>query len=349
MQRFDYRRAATAEQAVQLARAAPAQAGAGANGAASAGGGTPAQFIAGGTNMTDYMTLEVLCPQLLIDINHLPANPYAQIEFTDQGLRFGALVRMSQAEEHPLVRARYPVIHDTLALAASRQLRNMASLGGNVLQRTRCEYFRETSWPCNKRSPGSGCAALLGINREHAVLGGSEHCIASYPGDLAQALIALDATLDTLGAPSGPRRIRFAQLHRPPGETPHLETTLHPGELITFINVPSGPWTARSRYVKIRDRQSYQFALTSAAVALHLEGPRVLEARIALGGVATVPWRSHEAEEALRGKPLDEASATRAADAAFAAARTHEHNAYKVPIGKQTLVRALLEAQAMQV
>jgi xanthine dehydrogenase YagS FAD-binding subunit len=330
-----------------MARAAPAAT------AAHSRPRTPAdaavQFIAGGTNMTDYMTLNVLKPAVLVDINHLPPESHARIESSAAGLRLGALVRMGQAEEHPVIRARYPVIRDTLVLAASRQIRNMATLGGNILQRTRCEYYRETSWPCNKRAPGSGCAALEGVNRQHAVLGTSEHCIAAYAGDFAQALIALEASVQTVGGPSGGRRIAFADLHRPPGATPHIETVLAPGELITFIDVPAGPWTARSRYVKVRDRQSYQFAVTAAAVALHLEGNTVRAARIALGGVATVPWRARESEELLKGRALDEALAMRAADAAFSGARTREQNAFKVPVGKQTLVRALLEAQAMQV
>src|SRR5581483_11825937 len=211
MQPFQYQRPTSAEAAAQAAR----------------GNGAPpeahAQFIAGGTNMTDYMTLNVMQPRVLVDINHLQGGRYRQIECTEEGLRFGTLVRMGQAEDHPVIRAQYPVIRDSLLLAASRQIRNMATLGGNPLQRTRCEYFREVSWPCNKRKPGSGCAALQGVNREHAVLGTSENCIATYPGDFAQALIALDATVDTIGAPSGPRRIKFAELHRPPGDTPHIE------------------------------------------------------------------------------------------------------------------------------
>jgi xanthine dehydrogenase YagS FAD-binding subunit len=255
----------------------------------------------------------------------------------------------SQAEDHPLIRRDFPVIAQTLTLAASRQIRNMASLGGNVLQRTRCEYFRETSWPCNKRAPGAGCSALDGINRQHAVLGTSHHCIATYHGDFAQALIALDATLETTGASSGPRRIPFAELHRLPGETPHIETSLERGELITFIDVPTGPWTRRSCYVKVRDRESYQFALASAAVALHLDGETVVEARIALGGLATVPWRARAAEEILKGKRLSEELAAKAAAAALAGARTRQHNAFKVELGRRTVVRALLQAKNMQV
>jgi xanthine dehydrogenase YagS FAD-binding subunit len=347
MEPFAYRRATSAASAVHMAGSAGTPAAAHErrlNVADSA-----AQFIAGGTNLTDYMTLNVVTPTTLVDINHLPLESYAQIESSSTRLRLGALVRMGQAEDHAAIRTRYPLIRDTLVLAASRQIRNMATLGGNILQRTRCEYFRETSWPCNKRVPGSGCAALQGINRQHAVLGTSEHCIATYAGDFAQALIALDARVHTLGGPAGGRQIAFADLHRPPGLTPHIETILAPGELITFIEVPAGPWTARSRYVKVRDRQSYQFAVTSAAVALHLEGATVREARIALGGVATVPWRARESEELLRGKVLDETLAMKAADAAYADAQARAQNAFKIPVGKQTLVRALLEAQAMQV
>ena len=346
MQRFAYHKATNAEEAAAAVRAATARER---TRSILATVDLPAQFVAGGTNMVDYMALDVLRPATLVDLNSLPDDRYRRIEAGPQELRFGALVRMSQAEDHPVVRSRYPVIHDALRLAASRQIRNMASLGGNILQRTRCEYFRETSWPCNKRNPGSGCAALEGCNRQHAVLGTSGHCIAAYAGDLAQALIALDASVETIGHVSGPRMIRFAKLHRLPGDTPQLETVLEPGELVTALTVPAGPWTARSRYLKIRDRQSYQFALASAAVALDLEGAKVREVRIALGGVATVPWRALEAETALRGQVLDEAAATRAADAAFSSARTARHNAFKVPLGKATLVRALLEARAMRI
>jgi xanthine dehydrogenase YagS FAD-binding subunit len=342
MQRFTYHRPASAQEAVQAAHSIPASHG-------TPPPQAPGQFIAGGTNMTDYMTLDVMQPAVLVDINRLPAARYARIENDNTRLRFGALVRMAQAEDHDVVRSNYPVIRQTLQLAATRQIRNMASLGGNILQRTRCEYFRETSWPCNKRTPGAGCAAMDGINRQHAVLGVSDHCIAAYPGDFAQALIALDATVETFGGPNGPRRIPFAQFHHLPGSTPHIETALLPGELVTFIDIPAGPWTARSRYVKVRDRDSYQFALTSAAVALHLEGDTVREARIALGGVATIPWRAHEAEALLRGKTLDEDTAMKAAEAAFSGAKPREHNAFKVPLGRQTIVRALLEAKVMEV
>jgi xanthine dehydrogenase YagS FAD-binding subunit len=255
---------------------------------------------------------------------------------------------MAQAEDDPIVRAEYPVIHESLMLAASRQIRNMASLGGNVLQRTRCEYFRERSWPCNKREPGSGCAAMEGLNRQHAILGTSDRCIAAYAGDFAQALIALDAVVDTVSV-SGTRRFAFEKLHQLPGDTPEIETTLAPGEIITAIEVPAGPWCRRSRYVKVRDRESYQFAITSAAVALHMDREVVREARIALGGVATIPWRAREAEQLLKGKLLDVALAGKAAEAAFANARVRAHNRFKVTTGKQTLIRALMEARDIEV
>jgi xanthine dehydrogenase YagS FAD-binding subunit len=272
-----------------------------------------------------------------------------RIEATSQGLRIGSMVRMADAAEHDAIKRDYPVLSQSLSLAASQQIRNMARLAGNVLQRTRCPFFRDTSWKaCNKREPGSGCAALDSINRLHAVLGTSDACIASYPGDWAQALIALDAVVETLSA-RGPRRFPFADLHRPYGETPHIETNLEPGELITAFAIPAGPHTRRSLYLKIRDRESYAFALASAAVALDLDGDRVRDARIALGGVATKPWRATEAEEVLRGQVLDEATATRAAEAAFANAKTYEHNAFKVPLGQRTIVRALLDAKRMEV
>jgi len=332
MRPFSYHRASDAIDAVNAAAAQDAT----------------AEFIAGGTNMLDYMKLGVVQPGRLVDINALSKDVHGRIEVSQSRLRLGSLVRMAEAQDHPTIKRDYPVIAESLMLAASQQIRNMASLGGNVLQKTRCEYFRETSWACNKRNPGSGCAAFDGVNREHAVLGGGPACIATYHGDFAQALVALDASVETIG-PKGLRRIPFANLHRLPGKTPELETNLAPGELITNIDIPAGPHTRRSRYLKIRDRQSYQFALASAAVALALEGDKVRDVRIALGGVATVPWRAREAEESLRGKVLDEASATKAAEVAFAGAEPREHNAFKIPLGMATIVRALLEAKDMRV
>ncbi len=308
----------------------------------------PTQFLAGGTTLIDLMTLDVMRPTHLVDINPLGKDPNAsRITVTDTGLRLGALVRMSEVADHETIRRDYPVIAQTMALAASSGLRNMASLGGNVLQRTRCSYFRDTSYAqCNKRVPGSGCAALDGVNRGLAVLGVSDQCIASYPGDFAQALMALDAVLEVQGATRS-RALRFADLHRRPGTTPEIETTLQPGELITAIHVPA-PGTRRSIYVKVRDRASYAFALASAAIVLAMDGDTVGQVRIALGGVASVPWRAHEAEAHLIGKPLDEAAAKAAAEIAFAGAKTRKDNAYKVPLGKETLVRALLEAAKME-
>lgn len=310
-------------------------------------GRVPAEFLAGGTTLLDLMKLDVMQPARVVDITPL-SKGNGSITVTDRGLKLGALVKMSAAADHPEIIEHYPALAQSLTLAASAQLRNMASLGGNVLQRTRCNYFRDTSWSaCNKRNPGSGCAALDGHNRQHAVLGASPDCIAAYPGDFAQALLALDATVDIAGA-AGPRTIAFAALHRLPKATPNIETTLVPGDVITGFSVPAGPWTKRSLYLKVRDRQSYEFALASAAVALDMDKGVVKQARIALGGVATVPWRAREAEAALAGKTLDESSAAHAARIAFAGATIREHNAYKVALGQKTVVRALLQAATLE-
>jgi xanthine dehydrogenase YagS FAD-binding subunit len=299
------------------------------------------QYLAGGTLLLDLMKLEVLSPHHVIDINALE-DEYGRIELTEGGLHLGALVRMSQAADDARVRRDYPVIAQSLALAASAQIRNMASLGGNLLQRTRCNYFRDTSWQgCNKRQPGSGCAAVNGPNRQHAVLGVSDQCISTYPGDFAQSLVALGATVETVG-PGGRRSVEIEELYRD-AQQPELETNLMPGELITGIRVPAGPWTNNSAYLKIRDRASYEFALASAAVALDLSEGRVREARIALGGVSYRPWRAREAESMLKGQPLTQANATAAARAAFATARPRAQNAFKVELGQRTLVRALLQ------
>lgn len=305
-------------------------------------------FLAGGTTLVDLMKLDVMRPATVVDINAL-ARDHGEIVAERDGLRLGALARMSDVAEHPVVRRDYPAIAQSLDLAASPQIRNMASLGGNVLQRTRCPYFRDTHWhACNKRAPGSGCAAMDGVNRKLGVLGVSDHCIANYPGDFATVLAALGAAVD-LEAAAGRRVIAFEDLHRLPGDTPQVETTLKPGELITGFSIPAGAWTRRSLYLKIRDRQSYEFALASAAVALDLDSGMVRAARIGLGGVAAKPWRSHEAEAALQGRRLDKAAAGAAADAAFAGAVTHGRNAFRVELGKRTLARALLETAAMDV
>ena len=307
----------------------------------------PAQFVAGGTQMLDLMKLGAIRPQALVDIGDL-SRYLGQVEALPDGLYMGALVRMSEAEAHPEVLRDYPVIAQTLAMAASAQIRHMASLGGNVLQRTRCSYFRDPSWnACNKRNPGSGCAAMDGVNRKHAVLGVSDRCIASYGGDLAQALVALGAEVDLAYGSEG-RRIAFEQLHTA-SESPERETVLRPGELILSFRVPSGPWTRRSLYVKVRDRESYAYGLATAAVALDLRDGVVQEARIGLGGVAYKPWRAHSAEQALRGKRLDEDSAGAAARIAFLDAEPRGENTYKVGLGQRTLVRALLQASRLEI
>jgi xanthine dehydrogenase YagS FAD-binding subunit len=306
------------------------------------------QFLAGGTTLVDLMKLDVMRPERIIDINPL-AQAHSEIRKDRSGLRLGGLAHMADVAADLEVKRDYPVIAQTLELAASPQIRHMATLSGNVLQRTRCPYFRDVSWKaCNKREAGSGCAAVEGVNRRHAVLGISDQCIATYPGDFAQALIALDASVEILG-PSGATAMPFTELHRRPGDTPHLETSLPPGALITAFFVPAGPWTRRSLYLKIRDRESYEFAIASAAVALDLQRGVVKDARIALGGVATVPWRAREAEDVLKGKPLDEALAENAAEIAFATAHPRTGNAFKVELGRRTLVRALLQAAAMDV
>jgi xanthine dehydrogenase YagS FAD-binding subunit len=303
------------------------------------------QFIAGGTTVLDLMKLDVWAPGTLIDINGL-AGQHSAITAGPHGLRLGALVRMADAAESADVLRDYPVIAQSLKFAASQQLRSMATLGGNVLQKTRCGYFRDIRWTaCNKRTPGSGCAAIEGNNRQHAVLGVGNQCIATYPGDFAQALVALDAVVETV-RDGRPRTLPFAELHRGP-EQPELETTLAPAEVITGFTVPAGPWTHRSLYLKVRDRQSYEFAVASAAVALDLDGDRVRTARIGLGGVAYRPWRATEAEALLKGRQLNEDTAATAARAAFADARTSGDNAYKTELGRRTLVRALLQAQEL--
>lgn len=310
--------------------------------AATAMAGQYSDYIAGGTTLLDLMKLDVMQPATLIDLNAIPG--HAGVEITQNAVHFGAMATMAEAAANQELRAQYPVLAESLLLAASQQLRNMARLGGNVLQRTRCAYFRDArESACNKRNPGSGCAAITGNSRAHAILGTSPHCIATYPGDWGAALAALDADVDILGK-QGARSMKFAALHRLPEDTPDRETNLAPGDLITGFTV-QGPWP-RSRYVKIRDRSSYEFALASAAVALKMEGDKITEARIGLGGVATIPWRAKAAETALQGRTLNETTASEAAEIAFADARTTPDNAYKLALGKATLIRALLEAGA---
>jgi xanthine dehydrogenase YagS FAD-binding subunit len=304
------------------------------------------QFLAGGTTLIDLMKLDVLRPQRLIDLGPLRRSHDAIDAGTD-GLHMGAFATMTAVAEHPAVNTDYPAIAASLKLAASPQLRNMATLGGNVLQRTRCTYFRDPSWSaCNKRLPGSGCAAIQGFNRNHAVLGVDESCISQYPGDLAVALVALGAQL-YLSGPDGTRRIPMESLHTPVDGRPHVENSLRSGELITAFFIPAAPWNRRSVYVKVRDRASYEFAIASAAVALDLDGETVRQARVALGGMAYRPFRSLEAERALSGTVMTEANLESAAAAALATARTHGDNDYKPELARRTLVRALLQAKTM--
>ena len=318
-----------------------------------AGGTTATRYIAGGTTLVDLMKLHVETPAHLVDITPLAARDpslAAVGDLPDGGLRLGALARMSDAAWDARLRDRYPMVSESLLLAASGQLRNMATLGGNVLQRTRCWYFRDTATPCNKREPGSGCSALRGVNRMHAVLGGSDHCIATHPSDFAVALAALDATVRVRGlTPNGQlteRGMPFAELHVLPGAHPERETTLRPGELITSIDLPALPFARRSRYLKVRDRASYAFALAAAAVAVDVQNGTVHDARVALGGVGTKPWRSREAERALVGKPATTATFHAAATAALRGAVPHRDNAFKIELARRTLVRALEEVTA---
>ncbi|WP_435582250.1 FAD binding domain-containing protein [Amycolatopsis thermoflava] len=306
--------------------------------AALAAGQRGGRYIAGGTTLVDLMRETVERPTEVVDIAGLPLR---DITLTPGGgLRLGALALMADAAADPRVRTTFPVISEALELSASAQLRNMATLGGNIMQRTRCTYFRDVTANCNKRSPGSGCAALQGINRSHAILGTSDQCVATHPSDVAVAFTALDATVRLLG-PDGERTVAFGDFLLPPGTTPDREHALRPGELITAIDIPPHPRPLRSGYLKVRDRQSYEFALTSAAVALHIQGGVVRAAKIAAGGVGTVPWRLPAVEQRLIGKrPSGELWAQVAAVAADGA-RPLEHNAFKVELLKRTVERQL--------
>ena len=316
-------------------------------------GARPAtRFIAGGTTLVDLMKLEVETPEHLIDLNPLgDGDPSLGTvsELPNGGLRIGALARMSDVAWTANVKERYPVLSQALLLAASGQIRNMASMAGNLLQRTRCPYFRDTATPCNKREPGSGCSAMQGFNRSHAILGTSEHCIATHPSDPAVALVALGASVRVRGPgaqPSAERTIPIASLHVLPATRPERETVLNPGEVITSIEIPPLPFARRSLYLKVRDRASYAFALASAAVALDVANGTIRDARVALGGVATKPWRSTAAERALIGKRATPATFRAAAEAALRGAVAHRDNAFKVELAKRTLVRALTQVSA---
>jgi xanthine dehydrogenase YagS FAD-binding subunit len=321
---FAYSRATDVADAVRLIAADPA-----------------AKFIAGGTNLVDLMKEDVERPSRLIDISRLPLT--AVEETPGGGLRIGALVPNSDLAYHPLIERRYPLIASAILAGASAQLRNMASTGGNLLQRTRCAYFYDTGMPCNKREPGSGCAAIPGINRGHAILGTSEACIATHPSDMCVALAALGATVHVTG-PAGARTIPFADFHRVPGDTPQRDTNLAPDELITAVELPKQGFAENYSYLKIRDRLSYAFALVSVAAALEMEGGKIKEARLALGGVAHKPWRDTAAEATLAGAAAEPAAFARAADVVLRDAKAQAHNAFKIELARRAIVRTLTQA-----
>ncbi len=322
MNNFSYTQAASAKEATGLRRDTPA-----------------ATYLAGGTTLLDMMKANLVDYPQLIDINPLPLS---SIEQTRDGLRIGALARMSDVGEHPLVLQNYPAVSQSLLLAASPQLRNMASIGGNILQRTRCGYFRDPAFACNKRVPGSGCPAQTGDNHNLAILGVSESCIANaYPGDLSVALAAFDAVLTLENAKGKQRQVPITEFYLLPGTTPERENVLEPGELIVAVTIPAAAHAQRSAYLKVRERSSYAYALASAAVGLDVQAGTIRTARVALGGVGAQPWRSREAEKVLAGQPATVATFRAAATAALRGAQPREHNAYKVELAQNTLVRAL--------
>ena len=312
--------------------------------AVSAHAGQQAAYLAGGTTLIDLVKLDVMQPERIVDVNRLPLG---EIETLDDGrLRIGATVRNTALAYHPAVKRDYAALSEALLQGASRQLRNRATTGGNVMQRVRCSYFRDGVSPCNKREPGSGCSAIEGVNREvFAVLGTSEHCIAVHPSDMCVAMAAIGATVHVQG-PSGEREIDFADFHRMPGDTPHIEHALEDDELITHVTLDAPIRDSASTYIKLRDRSSYQFALASSAAIVALDGDTIREARLALGGVATKPWRVAEAEAALKGQPATRAMFDKAADLAMQGATPFKHNAFKIPLGRKAVVRSLVAATA---
>jgi xanthine dehydrogenase YagS FAD-binding subunit len=302
-----------------------------------------AKFIAGGTNLIDLMKEDVERPSRLIDISRLPLRRVE--EASSGGLRIGALVPNSDLAYHPLIAQRYPILASAILAGASAQLRNMASTGGNLLQRTRCAYFYDTATPCNKREPGSGCSAITGINRGHAILGTSEDCIATHPSDMCVALAALDATVHVAG-PAGERAIAFADFHRLPQDTPQRDTNLQSNEIVVAVELPARGFAANYTYLKIRDRLSYAFALVSVAAAMEVEAGTIKDARLALGGVAHKPWRDPSAEAALAGQKADASTFTHAANLLLRDAKGFEHNAFKINLARRAIVRALTQAAA---
>jgi xanthine dehydrogenase YagS FAD-binding subunit len=317
----------------------------GANAAAGAVAANPqAKFLAGGTNLLDLMKEDVERPTELVDLTRLKLT---EITATRGGVSIGALATNTDTANHPLIRQHYPLLTQAIVAGASGQLRNMATNGGNLLQRTRCQYFYDTAMPCNKREPGTGCGAREGINRIHAILGWSEKCVATYPGDMANALYALDAVVRVRGAGGQERTISIGEFHRLPGDTPERDTNLEHGELIEAIELPRSNFAKNSYYLKVRDRASYAFALVAVAAGLELDRGTIRQARVVLGSVAHKPWRSREAEAALAGKPASEESFRLAAELALRDAKPLAHNGYKVELGKRAIVRALMRASKL--
>jgi xanthine dehydrogenase YagS FAD-binding subunit len=306
-------------------------------------GSTPgSKFIGGGTNLLDLYKSGIERPTRLVDVSRIALNSVEQLP--DGGVRIGAMASNTQAANHPLVRGPYRVLSEAILNGASAQLRNMATVGGNLLQRTRCYYFTDPAFKqCNKREPGSGCAAIDGFNRIHAILGASDSCIATNPSDMAVALVALDARV-RLAGPDGERAVPVSEFHRLPGDAPQFDSVIRQGELIVAIDLPPSPFAAHSHYLKVRDRASYAFALVSVAAALDLQDGAVRDLRLVLGGVAHKPWRAAGAEDLLRGQALDEEVITRAAAAAVAGARAYQHNAFKVELAQRAIMRALRQA-----
>jgi len=302
--------------------------------------GASIRFLAGGTTLVDLMKLGVEIPDALVDINRLGLDGIERQQ--DGALRIGATARNTDLAHHPIVQAEYPALSQAILSGASTQLRNAATTAGNLLQRTRCVYFRDTAWACNKRAPGSGCSAIAGANRMMAVLGTSEHCIASNPSDMAVAMLAYDAVVHILGA-GGARQVALAEFHLLPGDTPGKENVLQPGELVTHVTLPPAVPGARGAYLKLRDRASYEFALVSAAVSVTLAEGRIATARFALGGVGTRPWRVAAAEDSLAGQEPEEAAFRRAADLALAGARPQSQNGFKIELARRCLVHALTQ------
>ena len=303
-----------------------------------------AKFLAGGTNLVDLMREYIAKPNELVDIKPLAMS---QIQRTSNGVSIGALAKNTDTANHPLVRKDFPLLTMAILAGASPQIRNMATNGGNLMQRTRCQYFYDITMPCNKREKGSGCGALKGLNRMHAIFGHSQDCVATYPGDMANALYALDAVVKVRGVDGKERSIAINDFHRLPGTTPEIDNSLVHGELITSIEVPRNKFAEKSYYLKVRDRASYAFALVAVAAALEMEGGRIKQARVVLGGVAHKPWRSTEAEKALAGKQANRAAFEAAAEAALAGAKPLSHNGYKVELAKRSIVVALERAMGV--